>query len=131
MVDNNHKKVAWLIVAILVGLSVFQVLLIFGAPLGKFAWGGQNEVLPTCYRIGSVVSIAIYVFTGWILMSKAEIGRLKSNRFINVASWVLAGYFCLGILMNLASRSNSERLVMVPVVTMLALASLYLAKKHE
>ena len=44
---------------LLAGLAVFQVALIAGAPLARFAWGGQHRVLPTRLRIGSAVSVAL------------------------------------------------------------------------
>ena len=40
---------------------------------------------------------------------------------------MLTGYFVLGIAMNAISRSRPERLVMTPVVAILAVACLLLA----
>ena len=45
---------------ILAALAVFQLALALGAPLGRFAWGGQHRVLPTGLRVGSLVSIVVY-----------------------------------------------------------------------
>ena len=44
---------------ILALLAVFQLALVLGAPLGRFAWGGTHRVLPARLRIGSAVSIVI------------------------------------------------------------------------
>ena len=53
--------IAAVVLCLLLGaLAVFQVLLAFGAPFGRFAWGGQHRVLPMAMRIGSVTSIVIY-----------------------------------------------------------------------
>jgi len=50
-------------------LAVFQALLALGAPLGRFAWGGQHLVLPTPLRIGSAVAIAVYfLLAGTVLV---------------------------------------------------------------
>ena len=49
----------WLLLA---ALAVFQLLLAMGAPLGRYAWGGQHHVLPMALRVGSVISIVIYAF---------------------------------------------------------------------
>ncbi|MEW9873186.1 hypothetical protein [Arthrobacter sp. HS15c] len=43
--------------ALLAALAVFQAALIAGAPLGRFAWGGQHDVLPAKLRIGSATSM--------------------------------------------------------------------------
>ncbi|TFC80303.1 hypothetical protein E3O45_02495 [Cryobacterium sp. TMS1-20-1] len=44
---------ATLLCIILVFLAIFQLLLIAGLPLGRFAWAGRHEVLPTHLRIGT------------------------------------------------------------------------------
>ena len=35
---------------LMAALAVFQAALIAGAPLGRFAWGGQHDVLPAKLR---------------------------------------------------------------------------------
>jgi hypothetical protein len=101
---------------VLAGLAVFQGLLVAGAPLGRFAWGGRHRVLPTGLRFGSVVSIVAYVLFGVVLVAAAR----RSTDAADVAVWVLTGYFVLGIGLNAVSRSRPERLVMTPVVALLA-----------
>ncbi|MEO7059640.1 MAG: hypothetical protein ABI083_07975 [Lapillicoccus sp.] len=82
-------------VVLLVALGVFQSLLAGGMPLGRFAWGGQNEVLPGRLRVGSVASIGIYVLIAWVVLSRA--GQPGSgSRFLSVAIWVIAGFLLLG-----------------------------------
>lgn len=99
-------------------LAVFQALLVFGVPLGRFAWGGQHEVLPTRLRVGSLISLVIYVLVGWVLLARA--GQDSGGHgIVGVATWVIAGFFLLGAAGNLASRSRSERLVMTPVAVLL------------
>jgi hypothetical protein len=112
---------------VLAGLTVFQALLIAGLPLGRFAWGGQNEVLPAGHRIGSTVSIALYAVFAVVILQSADGYALLPDGAAGVASWVLAGYFVLGIGLNAISRSRPERLVMTPVVAVLAAACLVLA----
>src|SRR5688572_3532289 len=113
--------------ALLAALAVFQVLLIAGRPLGRFAWGGQHEVLPTGYRIGSAVSIVLYAAFAVLIVQVAGVISPLPDGFADVAIWVLTGYFALGIVLNAISRSRPERLVMTPVVTVLAACCLVLA----
>src|SRR5215208_5392906 len=94
---------------LLAALAVFQGFLVAGAPLGRFAWGGQNEVLPTNLRIGSVVSIALYAAFAILILQVAGSLSLLPDGFVGVAIWVLTGYFVLGIAMNAISRSRPER----------------------
>jgi hypothetical protein len=113
--------------ALLGCLAVFQLLLVAGAPLGRFAWGGQNVVLPRGLRIGSAISIVLYgVFTLLILQTAGAFTVLPRGS-TGVAIWVLTAYFALGVPMNAASRSRPERLVMTPVVLTLAVVCLVLA----
>ncbi|MEJ1181643.1 MULTISPECIES: hypothetical protein [unclassified Pseudarthrobacter] len=111
--------------AILAALAIFQAALIAGAPLGRFAWGGQHNVLPTKLRIGSATSIVLYVLIAYVALAKAGLAApLVSEGFTNVTCWVLTGYFALGIVLNGISRSKPERLVMTP--TVVVLTALYL-----
>lgn len=107
-------------------LSVFQVLLIVGLPLGRFAWGGQRMVLPPRLRVGSAFSVVLYVIFAWIALERAKATDvLPGDGFVIVATWVLASYFVLGSVMNAISRSKQERLTMTPVS--LVLAALFFA----
>jgi hypothetical protein len=116
------------ICALLAALAVFQFALILGAPIGHFAWGGQHRVLPTRLRVGSAVSIVLYALFALILLERAGLATVfGSDGFVQVASWVLFGYFTLGILMNGISRSKPERNTMVPVTVVLAVLTLIIA----
>jgi hypothetical protein len=107
-------------------LAVFQALLACRAPLGRFAWGGQHEVLPTRLRVGSVAAIVAYVAIGWAVLARA--GQLGGGHgILRVAIWVIAGYFLLGAAGNLASRSRSERLVMAPLSVVLCALTVVVA----
>ena len=109
------------------GLAVFQVLLIAGAPLGRFAWGGQNVVLPVGLRIGSAVSVALYAVFAVLMLQAAGAFSVFPDGAAAVGIWALTGYFVLGVAMNAASRSRPERLVMTPVTLTLAAVCLTLA----
>ncbi len=113
---------------ILAGLVLFQAALITGAPLGKFAWGGQHTVLPRNLRIASTVSIILYFIFALFILAKAGLVLAHlSFGIVGVGMWILVGYFSLGIVMNAISRSKPERLIMTPVATMLAGLFLYVA----
>lgn len=112
---------------ILGALAIFQALLVAGQPLGRFAWGGQHTVLPAGLRVGSAVSIALYAGFAVLILSAADVLTVLPAGFVGVAIWVLTGYFALGIVLNAISRSRPERLVMTPVVLVLATVCLVLA----
>ena len=108
-------------VCVLLGaLAVFQAFLALGAPLGRFAWGGQHVVLPTRLRVGSALSIAVYaLLAATVLACAGVLPTDVPDGVLRAAAWVVASYFFLGIGMNLASRSKPERAVMTPVVALL------------
>jgi hypothetical protein len=58
---------------VLSGLAVFQGFLVFGAPIGQFAWGGKHRVLPVSLRVGSVVSILIYAIIATVVLARADL----------------------------------------------------------
>jgi hypothetical protein len=123
---NQFAAIA--VCVILAGLSVFQIALAAGAPLGHYAWGGQQRVLPTRLRVGSIVSVVLYALMAVIVLARADlISTGLSERVLQVATWVLAAYFLVGIPLNLASRSRPERLVMTPVVAVLGVLTAVVA----
>jgi len=108
------------ICVILGALAVFQLALVCGAPLGHFAWGGADRVLPRAKRIGSAVSILLYAAFAWVLLMKAGlVPMVLPEIVVDVATWVIVGYFALGIPMNAISRSKPERYTMTPVLIVL------------
>ncbi|WP_427134907.1 hypothetical protein [Pseudarthrobacter sp. S9] len=81
--------------------------------------------MPAKLRIGSGVSIAVYILFAYAALAKADlVPPLISETFTSITMWVMTAYFALGVLMNGISRSKPERLIMTP--TTLVLAGLYL-----
>ena len=112
---------------VLAALAVFQAFLIAGAPIGRFAWGGQHDILPARLRVGSAVSIALYAVFAIVILERAGLFTLFGAAFVHVAAWVLFAYFVLGVVMNGISRSRPERALMTPVSFVLAVLLLLVA----
>lgn len=113
---------------LMAALTLFQAALVAGAPIGHFAWGGQHRVLPRAKRVGSVVAIGLYLLFSVIVLQR--VGLLEVIPWPGltaVATWVLVGYFVLGIALNAISRSRPERLTMVPVCVVLSLLTAVVA----
>lgn len=98
----------------LIGLLIaFQLALAAGAPLGAAAWGGRHPgELPTRLRIASAfVGLVVYPLMAAVVLAAA--GIIDAGWFpfdLDVAMWVLAGFFALGVLANAISRSPPERI---------------------
>ena len=121
--------IAAIAVAVLFGLAVFQILLILGSPFGRFAWGGQHDVLPTHLRLGGGVSILLYAGFGVIIVAKAtDSATVLGRSAIDYGIWGLTAYFVFGNIHECYFEDASERKVMVPVSLVLAIACLLLAR---
>ena len=112
---------------LLSGLAVLQVLVALGLPLGRLVWGGQHRRLPSRLRIGSGISVLLYAAMAALLLSRAGTIVGGDTPFVLVSTWVLFGYFTLGVLLNSISRSRPERYAMTPTAILLALATLIIA----
>lgn len=122
------QAAALLACVILAGLGLFQASLVAGAPLGRFAWGGAHEVLPRRLRVGSLTSVGLYALFAVIILEKAGVTSIVAAAAVSdIGSWVLTGYFLLGVLVNAISRSKPERAVMTPVALMLSVLCLLVA----
>src|SRR3954453_23286354 len=105
---------------VLGALAVFQLLLAWGMPLGRFAWGGKHQVLPARLRAGSVVSIAVYALFATVLLARAGLVSTGiPERVVRTAAWGVVISLLLGAGLNLASRSKPERAVMSPASAVL------------
>jgi hypothetical protein len=107
----------------------FQVTLALGAPWGRAAWGGVHEGrLPGKLRVASLIAAVVWILLASLVFERA--GHELIPLPFTVPSWMpwaLFGLLAVGALMNLASRSKLERLVMTPVAGVLALLCLVVA----
>lgn len=117
-------EVAAIIAASLMAIvALFQLALVFGAPWGQAAWGGQNPgPLPTRLRIASLGSALLLVFMAWIVLATAGVVETAPvpTSWLVPLTWVITAYFALGVLMNLISRSRMER-IWSPVCLVIAI----------
>lgn len=119
---------AVLIWIVLGALALFQGLLVLGAPLGRFAWGGQHRVLPVSLRISSLVSILIYALISAVVLARVGAVSLGvPTGIVGIAIWVVAAYFFIAIGLNLGSKSKSERSVMPAVSAILCVLCIMVA----
>ena len=109
-------------VSSLIGACAFSVviilslLIILGLPLGELTMGGQYKVFPKKLRIVLVSQLLLQVFFVIVILQMGGFLALwfsyKATRIILI---VMAVYLSLNVLMNLASKSRKERLIMTPL----------------
>lgn len=103
---------AILAVGVLGALTLFQLLLAAGAPMGRYAWGGANPILPRRLRIASVVSSVVYVLAALVILEAAGLIDIAASVEIpRTVTWALAAFFALGVVLNAISRSRKERVM--------------------
>lgn len=116
-------------VTILAGLGAFQVALALGAPLGRFAYGGQHErEIPTPLRITSAIAFFVYAVIAVFTLDRAGTIDLLPGRVSRPGMWVIVVALFLMTVPNAISRSRPERYVMTPVTLALALLALVVAR---
>ncbi len=91
--------------------ALFQLALVLGAPMGEYAFGGQNVgKLPLGYRIGSAVSFLIMLaLAGHYLAQLGVFTPILPEQQNSWVNWVLVGFAALPALMNNITRSQKEK----------------------
>ena len=97
-------------------VAAFHVLLAFGMPFGRAAWGGVHRVLPSHLRLASAASAVFLELAAWIVLARTGAvdphGQLFAAR---TGTWVCFGIMTLSTVGNLASKSVLERTTMAPI----------------
>ena len=108
---------AIIVVVICAMISIFQLLLAIGVPLGYLAFGGKHEKkLPNKLRIMSIIAICVFIFTSLVVLDHADFITIFSNLLIpKIAIWIIAFYFALNTLTNAISKSKWEKRIMTPL----------------
>ena len=99
-------------------VELFQLALVLGAPMGEYAFGGQNPgKLPTRFRIASAFSFAVLVALAGHYLAQAGVFTPVLPELPNSwVNWALVAFFSVGLIMNSISRSKKERQMWVPVL---------------
>ena len=113
-----------------VGIAGFQFALALGAPWGRAAWGGRSEGrLQLKLRVASLVAGTLWLLATPIVLGRAGVMTLGlPEGILRWGSWTLAVLLGVGTLMNLASRSRTERLIWTPISGVLALSTFLVAR---
>jgi hypothetical protein len=116
-------------VVIVLGVVVFQVALVAGAPWGEYTMGGRNiGRLPNSLRVGAAVSAVIMLAqAGHYLAQAGVLPRLVDPSWNTVVNWVWFGFTIAGVIVNAISRSKKERNTWVPVLLVSAVCTLLVA----
>ena len=122
--------IAALIQAVIaLGVAIFQIALVAGAPLGEYTMGGQHPgKLPGQFRVTAAVSAVIMVAQSGHYLAQAGILNPALSPGQNaIVNWFWFGFAVLGLIVNSISRSKKERNTWVPVLLVSAICALLVA----
>ncbi len=108
----------------------FQLALVAGAPWGSLTQGGRvSGVLPVAARaIAAFSAVLLLWFVVIVRANAASHGSTGARRYPR-AIWGVVTYSALGIVANAATPSAAERAIWLPVVTLMFITSLRVARR--
>ena len=109
---------AFILVAVQIIVSLFQLALVLGAPMGEYTLGGQTQgKLSLRLRLVSAISLLLNLaIAGHYLAQTGTIQTLLPSDLNEIANWGLVVFTASGLVMNSISRSKKERKMWVPVL---------------
>jgi hypothetical protein len=105
---------------IVAALAVYQVVLLLGAPLARFAWGGEDHYLQPKWRRFAVLAVVLYVIAIVAALGGADVIRVGPGLAWSLACYLFAAAFFGAFILTARSRSAIERHLMLPVNVVLA-----------
>ncbi|GAA1564246.1 hypothetical protein GCM10009789_16870 [Kribbella sancticallisti] len=115
----------------LIGVSLFQVAIVLGAPVGRASWGGTHVgQLPAGLRIASAVAVFFWIGAALVVLRRGGWGLLAvPEGLARWGTWALFGLLLLSALLNVASSSAWERFFWAPYVLALAVLCFLTARR--
>jgi hypothetical protein len=110
-------------VALLV-LAVYQVVLLTGAPLARFAWGGEDHYLQPQFRGYAVLTVVAALLGVFVALCGADILHLMPPLASAIGCFVYTAALFAAFVLTARSRSPIERHLMLP--SYLILSALFL-----
>jgi hypothetical protein len=104
----------------LLGFLIFQVVLLRGIPLARFAWGGEDHYLQPQHRPFAILTIVGCLLGIFVALQGANLFLVIPVLASQVACYIYAGLFFAAFILTARSRSLLERQVMLPIYVVIA-----------
>jgi hypothetical protein len=118
------RVAAWVAAAVFVVVAAFQAALVFGAPWGEYTQGGGTSgPLAASGRVFAAISCVLSIVMAGAILARAGEGPLQRlpTRVVTVLAWVATVYSVVAVVLNIITRSTSERVIWAPVSIVLLL----------
>jgi hypothetical protein len=95
----------------LLALALFQLAIVLGAPLGEYAYGGQQSgVLASSYRVASALSFLIgLAIAGHYLAQLGVLPQLLEQDLNQLVNWGIVVFNVPAAILNNITRSEKEK----------------------
>jgi hypothetical protein len=118
--------------ALIAGAVLFQLALAAGLPWGNVAWGGAYPgVLPIAMRCASLGSAILLLVLALIVVTRAGWMLPQHFRLSQKLVWVVVVYCALGVVANSITPSFWERVIWLPVCSLLLISSVLVARSKK
>ena len=122
---HTTANIATVLFALFIGI---QLLLASGILPVSIAWGGRQTELTPTLRVTSIVAAIILGIFIYIIRYRAGLtGSEAIPIAIRISSWVVTAYMAFNTLGNLASTSNTEKLLFGPITFLLTIACIIIS----
>ena len=109
-------------------VAAFQLALAAGVPWGHLSWGGRFPgQLPPRMRAAALLSAALLMGFMVIVFARAGLAFFEWQPLSERLIWGVVAYCTIGVLANAATPSRWERILWLPVVTLMLACALLVA----
>ena len=123
----NFKLAGKITITIIVLLIIFHILLLLGVVPSDIVWGGKAPDEATIIKLEIFSLVTSLIFLAVICAKLKQSRNMKFRKVINIAVWIIFGYFLLNIVGNLASGVTIEKLIFTPITIILSILLFRLA----
>ena len=107
----------------------FHCALALGMPWAELSWGGQySGRLPALMRVASVASALVLVFLALVVMIRAGVLLPRWHSLSQKVIWGVVAYCGVAVLAHIFTPSKWERILWLPMVVILFITSLLVAR---
>ena len=118
---------AWAAAVLFCLVATFHAALVLGAPWGEATQGGATAgTLPASGRLVAALSCVLSIAMAGAILARVGRGPLRrcAPRLRSVLAWTTLAYAAIAVVLNLITRSSTERALWAPVsVALLGLVS--------
>ncbi len=105
-------------------VCAFQIALALGTPWARLAMGGAYPLAyPPVMRMVALLIVVLLAASALIILSRAGLAWRSGRRHSRRWAWLITGVLLVGLILNLLSPSQGERLLWAPVTFGLVLTA--------